>query len=362
MDSRSHESREAVPTMTNNNNNKKNNNNNNSAKRGNPISYNPKLTYMSPGIPRTLHGKDIIKDNVLTADPSAYKSEDVPINPRLSTSFPSASLTAARYDQYTFEELIFRYVPTTAVTTSPGVIFLAWEPNANRGAPQSISEINAYEFHVQGPLYSPNLELRVPKMHLPPPRYCRKGPTGSDLNFYDTGRLIVVTDDGETGTARGGYIEVRYKLRFFHYHLEETLVRQNRVAEFRASATSMTTNVEATMPFSPSDGETFGLTGAIVAGSNPGQWILPIGKYLIHLLLNSVSNGTTSLQCETALLKDGVYELTSSGSTSEANTHSTHLTGLIESTGKEVWEITHKIISAGVLLANEMNWIVHALS
>lgn len=278
--------------MTNNNNNNRRNN------KSNPVSYNARL---APNVPlvqqRIYSGKDIIVTDFQGV--ASFGSSDYALNPRLSDKFPSASLTAQRYDMYQFDELVFRFHPTTAVTNTPGVMFMAWEPNANRGPPDTIAQINAFECHTEGPIYNPNLTLRIPKSRLGGPRYVRAGPTMSDLNLYDTGRLVVASDD-VTG-SEGGYVEVMYRIRFFNYHLEETTPVQNRVAEATRLAGSgdqtVTTATKTTVLFD-SLLEDFNGDDTIALAS--GLITLPSGKYLIltHVSCNNSANEVTEFLLE----------------------------------------------------------------
>lgn len=254
--------------MTNNNNKKK------TKAKSNPVSFNPSLTRPSP-LNRVHAGRDIIVTTLSGA--STFTASEYCINPRLSDLFPSASLSATRYDMYQFEELSFHYHPTTAVTTTPGVLFLAWEPNAARGPPDSVAQISAYESNIQGPIYSPNLTLRVPKNKLGGMRYTRSGPTGSDLNLYDTGKLIVATDAVTSGEC--GYIEVFYKIRFSNYHLEETSPVQNRIGElYRSGNWDFVSSVITPIPWNVI---TYDFCGGGIQLDPSGTFRLPTGVYHI---------------------------------------------------------------------------------
>lgn len=234
---------------------------------------------------RLCHGKDLIVEDFIPPVSAANNFSEYIINPRWPTRFPSASLTAQRYDMYCFEELEFHYFPTTAVTTSQGIVFMGWEPNANRGPPETVAQMNAFEHHTQGPIYSSGIRLRVPKSALGGLRYCRNHATCSDLNFYDTGRLILGGD--KNSGALGGYVEVYYKVRFFQYHLEETLPYQSRCAMMDASGTTTTTaladGVWTTIDNTLS--ECFSPQGCITKVAT-GQWLVPAGKYMVNALCN----------------------------------------------------------------------------
>jgi hypothetical protein len=46
--------------------------------------------------------------------------------------------------------------------------------------------------------------------------------------LYDTGSLIVGSDGGPG--SKTGYVEVEYSIRFYNYHIEDTLPSQSRAA------------------------------------------------------------------------------------------------------------------------------------
>jgi hypothetical protein len=284
------------------------------ARTSNPVSYNLTLSKNKPLVNQRLFtGKDIIVPD-FSVTVTTFGSSDHLINPRLEASFPSASLQSQRYDMYQFEELKFHYHPTSAVTTTPGVVILAWEPNANKGPPETLQQINAFESHSEGPAYSPNLVLSIPKNKLGGPRYTRYGPVGSDLNLYDTGKLIVAHDKCSTtaGYLTEGYIEVYYKIKFFNYHLEEQAPSQARCAEFRViTPKSFTTGMGKALWFD-SVGSDFG--GDPRVESNPlGYVVVPPGKYLVDFYVTASDsaieafNMSVELQHNSAALSPPVY-------------------------------------------------------
>lgn len=340
MDSRS-SSQEAVPTMTNNNNNRRNN-------KSNPVSYNVRL---APSVPlaqqRVYSGKDIIVTDFQGT--SSFGSSDYALNPRLADKFPSASLTAQRYDMYQFDEITFKYHPTTAVTTTKGVMFLAWEPNANRGPPGTIAQINAFECHTEGPIYSPNLQLRIPKARLGGPRYCRAGPTMSDLNLYDVGRLVVASDD-VTG-SEGGYVEVMYRIRFFNYHLEETSPVQNRCAELRLITADQTlaTGVATVIQFN-SLAEDYNGDDTIALAS--GQVTLPMGKYLFQATISSTDDTSEVYSSYCTVRKNAathvpnIYNTVKAAATGGSVFNLNTLSAVIESDGNDVFDIQATLTGA----------------
>lgn len=291
--------------MTNNNNNKRRR-----QRQGNasfPVAYSPQLGRNPPLQGRIAVGKDLIVDSFVCPQTAEGNFQEYILNPRWPSRFPSAHLTAQRYDMYMFEEIVFHYFPTNAVTTSPGIIFLGWEPNANRGPPKTVAQINAFEHHSQGPVYSTGVQLRIPKSALACMRYCRAGPIATDLNLYDTGRLIVGGDRAAAGSSVGGYVEIYYRIRFSQYHLEDTLPYQSRLANFAPEVSSETTemvhNEQTTFPVALK--ECFSPRGC-VQKVGPGKWLLPIGKYLVNAAVNYLGGNSSLLQTTTRVLLDGL--------------------------------------------------------
>lgn len=310
----------------------------------NPISFNPLLRKSAPSSSRVAAGKDIIVSDYTVL--SSFSASDYALNPRLEDKFPSANLTAQRYDMYQFEELAFHWFPTTAVTTSPGIVFLGWEPNANSGPPTTVTQINAFEHHIQTPVYKP-VTLRIPKNFLGPPRYTRSGPTGSDLNFYDTGRLIVASDHGD---SKSGYVEVTYRIRFFNYHLERTTMVQSRLAEARRITTDQTfaAGTETTVEFN-SLGEDFNGDDSIALASN-GQITLPAGKYQVWIMVHLQNQVNEATVYNLYLEKDGatpVPDVFTQMSVPGVGALSTlHLQAVIDSNGTSVFRVRASMAAA----------------
>jgi hypothetical protein len=326
--------------MANNNNKRRQNN------RSNPVSYNTTMSRTSPLTQqRVFSGKDLI--TAYEAETGSFGANDYPLNPRLEDYFPSANLMAQRYDCYQFEELAFHWHPTTAVTTSPGIVILGWEPNANRSVPDSLAQMNAFEHHSEGPIYAPNLWLRIPKSCLGGVRFCRDGPTGSDLNLYDTGRIVIASQNSDNSAGNDGYLEVYYRVRFFNYHLESNSPVQARCAEIvlitaddDQGASPVTDHVAFNSlreDFNGDFGDSLLSSGAIT---------LPPGKYKVDGLINyrlTGAGGTWDIKVE--LQKDSAavsppIESVQHGSSSGATPQiSFTFTGIVESDGTNAFRV-----------------------
>lgn len=291
--------------MTNKKN--KNNNmkkNNKLGQTSNPVSYMPTLARSIPLTKnqRSFEGKDLIITDVpgiLT-----FQAIDLFLNPRLESFFPGASLISQRYDMYQFDMLEFHWHPTQAVTTTPGVVFMAWEPNANQhDTSTTIARINAMEHHTECPVYRPDCVLRIPKNCLGAPRYMRAGPVSGDLNLYDTGRLILALGSCST-TDPLGYVQVHYRLRFMNYHLEEPRSFQNRVSEIAVGTrTALPASGPTTFPFDTVL-QDFGGWAADIDLTG-GAFRLPLGVYLIQVHLRVYDDTNEDIASFAQVYKNG---------------------------------------------------------
>jgi len=216
--------------FSNNTNNKRNGqrnnrpNPNNGGGRNNPVSYNVKMSQtMAQAANRPLSGSDILDDDYTSNDDFSTSLLGYDINPGLDTSFPALSFQSKRYDYYEFTSLQFVWRPTSAVTSTKGMVVLAFDPNPNARVPSDLGEIMAYEAVVGESIYR-TVRLNVPPSMLRGRRYVRHGPVKDHLSLFDPGMLIIANQGTNTATdgTKLGVIEVHYTVRFTGYHLSGT--------------------------------------------------------------------------------------------------------------------------------------------
>lgn len=316
----------------------------NNTKKGNPVSFNT-LAPRSKATSKIYDGNDIIVP-VYQAS-SSFSAQGYQLNPRLSQFFPSAALQAARFDVYEFEMLEFRWVPNEAVTTTPGTIFLAFEPNPNRGVPSTLISISAYESVNSGPVYNPNNILRVPKRMLQGLRYCRNGPVAGDLNLYDPGAFIIASQGASTTPL--GYVEVRYRIRFDFFHLEEEVPIQHRMASLgKQFNQAITTGVTETVTWEYVTQNFGGWSISPTAGT----FRLPEGWYLFqwNLGMNTSLSGVLEMSftfySDSTSLKRG-YATNSSTGTGFNTSIGGHV--IAYSTGSNVFRLDVDMVGPGTL-------------
>lgn len=164
---------------------------------------------------RTYSGKDTIVSSLEGS--VAYACNTYEVNPGLAYLNKALSLEAARYDEYKFTSLSYRYVPSSAVTTTAGMVGMAFDPNPNSSCPDSLQTFTAYECHKMASAYE-GQTLNVPKSMLTGWRFVRNGVRASNRGNYDPGLFVLSTQD-EATTAKLGFIEVHYTVKFRYYHL-----------------------------------------------------------------------------------------------------------------------------------------------
>jgi len=228
----------------------------------------------------------------------SFASNGYQINPGLADRNLALSKEAQKYDQYRFRKLRFRFVRSRAVTTTPGMIGMALDPNPNTSDPAALARFNAYEIRTMESVYAP-MELNIPQEALSGWRFVRCGPNGSDRSLYDIGRLIVATQD-EDDTSKVGFIEIHYEVEFKHYHLEPTAPMPNALAILNLSSTqNITTATPTTITLDEEIVDGIGVTNA------SGVLTLPCGQYKVTGQVCSYDTSSEAFDQTFELLKDG---------------------------------------------------------
>jgi hypothetical protein len=246
-----------------------------------PISYVSKTKTQFPRS-RVLTGTDVFVSSVIES--SSYADNSYPVNIGDANHFASGSLEAARYDNVDYEVLEFHWRPSKAVTTTAGQIGLAFDPNPNSSDPESLSKFQAYECSTgMASVYSNTIVLRVRRQILSGRKFIRCGPIGSDRILYDPGRLVVATQDCAADSAKLGFIEVKYRVRFSNFHLEPSLpIPYSFTVLTTASERTFTTNTNT--PLRVNNNSIVNGLGISEDGGN-GIFTLPCGQY--HIIYNT---------------------------------------------------------------------------
>lgn len=137
------------------------------------------------------------------------------INPGLVASFPWLSSQAARWQQYRFHSLRFRYVTRTA-TSTVGSVILSPDYNSIETPPRSDQEASNTQDAVEDCAWQEITCNLDPKAMFPfgPRKNIRSGGVAGDLSNYDGGRFFVCTN-GFTTAGVIGKLYVDYEVEFF---------------------------------------------------------------------------------------------------------------------------------------------------
>lgn len=122
------------------------------------------------------------------------------INPGNKQLFPYLSTIAKGFEKYTFKDLAFELL-TMAPTSAQGSMMLAVDMDAADRDPASKRELLNFEGAARGPVWDQIVRCVVPKRLLSLAEnighFIRDEtiPQGADIKTYDTGKLIVASDD-----------------------------------------------------------------------------------------------------------------------------------------------------------------------
>jgi len=175
---------------------------------------------MASAANRPITGTDIVIADYKVQDSFSDSLVGLEVNPGLASSFPSLNLQAQRFDYYEFTKLTFVWRPTSAITSTKGMVVVAFDPNPNAREPSTLSEIMAYECSNAQSIYK-NVQLNVPAHMLRGRRYVRHGAVKDHLCLFDPGMLVLATQGvaAADDNTELGVLEAHYTIRFSGYHL-----------------------------------------------------------------------------------------------------------------------------------------------
>jgi len=253
----------------------------------------------------------------------SFASNGFSINPGLEARNLALSKEAQKYDQYEFEALSFRFVRSRAITTTPGMVGIAFDPNPNSASPALLNRFNAYEMRVMGSVYS-EITLHVPRDALRGWRFVRCGPNGTDLSIYDVGRLIVATQD-EDDTSKVGFVEMHYRIKFKHYHLEPSVPIPHALSLYRLGASQgYATGVAEIVGY-----DTAQVDGLVVVPT-AGVFTLPCGQYLVRATFIAKDTAVETLFASATFEVDAVGVSTTNIGLRSAGVANHQIQGLLE--------------------------------
>jgi hypothetical protein len=203
------------------------------------------------------------------------------VNPGLS-SFTWLSQRALGWEKYKFLRLEFVYIPSTAVTSTPGSVYLGLDYDPTDAAPGSLGAMSSYEsFEPQRVFLSKSILAKRNRM-FDGVQYkrIRCGPVAGDLELFDGCSLIIATDNCSSAAAIGD-VWVNYEIELVSPQTEPAVPKTSRLAMFNLSANmSLTSAVEKTLAYDEEIVNAFGVV------NTSGVFTLPCGTFRISSIVS----------------------------------------------------------------------------
>jgi hypothetical protein len=253
----------------------------------------------------TASGRDtIIEGHELVGTVSgsvSFSATRYRIQPGLSI-YPWLSERAKGWEMYRFEYVDYVYVPSNAVTTTPGSVYMAADYDPSDPAPSSLSALSTYETQNNGRVFEKTaLTLSVREMfRTSPGKKLRCGPVAGDLSLYDAGSISIATIDC-SNTDPIGQLWIYYKVRLYSPQTEATTPLPASYSMFNLSTNQgVTSTADDPIEFDEVivDGMELGLP-------TNGVWTMPCGAYEVQAVVTMNDSAAEAFTCFVELKVDG---------------------------------------------------------
>lgn len=268
-----------------------------------PIASNYRVQPRQPKI--SMNGKDtVIEGHELIATISgstAFASTRYRINPGLAL-YPWLSERARGWEQYRFERLSYDYVPSDAVTTTPGSVYLAADYDPSDPAPSTLSDMSTYETQANGRVYDRvSLSFSQKEMYRAGNgKKIRCGPVAGDLTLYDSGSLSLATV-GCSGAIPLGFLWVSYRIRLFSVQ-KSSIQSSETVSYYDLSANeTFVTGVAKAIAFDDAV-----VNGLELPAPALGVFTIPCGVFLVNAQATFQDTLNEAFDCDLIPYVDGV--------------------------------------------------------
>lgn len=163
-----------------------------------PVARNYEVKSRRPQVQTVKNGTRISGHELIhTLDGSVlFTPYQIPINPGIAT-FTWLSQQAHGWEKYKFLKLEIVYVPSNAVTTTPGSVFIAADFDAEDPVPETLQALSTYEVQRSGRVYEATT-LSVPGRRMndvPGHKFIRDTPVAANLSLYDPCSICIATVD-----------------------------------------------------------------------------------------------------------------------------------------------------------------------
>ncbi len=229
----------------------------------------------------------------------AFNAVKYPVNPGLSGTFPWLSTEAAKWEQYRFHKLQFRYVTRTS-TATVGSVILSPDYNVRDAAPTTEVAATDTQDAVEDSVWKEITCVLDPAAMFPqgPRKLLRSANIAGDANLYDVANFYLCTVE-EAGTDAIGKLWVDYDVEFFvpqNSPSDSTAPTATSIC-YMAAAQTFTNAVAATL-----NPDNFSYDPLGIGNDSSGVFTPGAGSYLISLQLgvrdtsSETFTGTIELQ------------------------------------------------------------------
>jgi hypothetical protein len=215
---------------------------------------------------------------------TSFSAVRIELNPGLSSTFGTRAANIAKgYERYRFVRLQASYVPTEAVTTTSGQVYLAAEYDPNDDAPSSLQALSTYQTQRNGRVYEKvTLDFNIASMFSGiQSKKVRCGPLPGDLSVHDPGSLILATDSGANANAIGK-MWLHFRIQLSSPQTDPSTRTPKDLVALNLSATQALASGVA----EPVDFDENITSGFTLTNDGSGVYTAPCGAFRIHADVN----------------------------------------------------------------------------
>lgn len=174
--------------------------------RNAPVARNYEVKSKPPRTTTTKNGTRITGHELVQAISGsvAFEATKIEVNPGLK-HFTWLSGQALGWEKYKFISLEAVYVPSNAVTTTPGTLILGADFDAEDPVPADYKSLSTYEVQRSSRVYEA-VTLNIPSRRMndvPGHKFIRDTPVAANLSLYDPCSIIIATQDCANGSPIG---------------------------------------------------------------------------------------------------------------------------------------------------------------
>lgn len=215
-----------------------------------------------------------------------YSATKVPINPGLPM-FTWLSQQAHGWEKYKFLKLELVYVPSNAVTTTPGSVFLAADYDAEDPVPADLQALSTYETQASGKVYTA-VSLSPPYKRLndvPGHKFIRDTAVAAKLSLYDPCSFTIATIDC-VDTSALGQLWVNYEVELISPQSQVRVLTVGGLAQFSSVGTeNVSSGVDTKCPFDTRVSENLKVESDV----NNVDFTAPKGVYKVRSVVDVAS-------------------------------------------------------------------------